>query len=85
MSPWNPSTEERITPALIDWTSLELANGQTAVNEIEDTPLYPAAVALAKQRVDWREAERRFLKDFPTRTGHARLFALAVRYLQVAG
>ena len=73
------------TEITIDWSELEAATGEDALNSIRATRYYQAARSLARQKVNPRDVYDRYVKKFPSRDAGARVLAEAVRYLQQVG
>lgn len=73
------------TEITIDWSELEAATGEDALNSIRSTRYYQAVRSLAKQKVNPQAVYDRYVKKFPSRDAGARVLAEAVRYLEQVG
>ena len=70
------------TEITIDWSELEAATGEDALNSIRSTRYYQAVKSLAKQKAKPQSVFDYYVKKFPTREAWARVLAEAVRYLE---
>ena len=71
-----------MTTFIVDWSELEEAAGEQAVEELGNGRWRDVAIGLAKQGAEPDDVYRQYLRRFPTRQGSATLLMLAVRHLR---